>query len=178
MQLSPLIEYLLALKRPGGGNVCRFGVIQLIVAAFAGNTILTYQATPYFNTYAAIKFWSRFSPAMVPNAFVFVEEHRGQQLGVGTISALIIDEGFTFWPLITDAYPILTRATNTTVLNQYFEVLDFYIMVDNEEDLDKINDIVYRWGDSPLHKVPQDRTNELLEQLNSSVQELNRILIQ
>jgi len=139
--MTPLIESLLAAERPGGGKLCRMGVVQTTGILPPGFTA-TFQFAPYFNAYCNIEFWHAGSPSIVPGSLTFASHGRGMELQLNQVNELSIREGTALWLEVTIANPILTTITNDSELNQYFETLDFFLIVDTKSDLQAIRDIV------------------------------------
>lgn len=144
--MGPLIEYLLAYQKPGGGHICRFGTVVITIPFFPAGLEATFFVTPYFNGYASIEFWHRMSPAIVPGAFTWESSHRGMQLVVGTLGAMGIAEGHNVWVEITNSQPVTTVLTNISAIGQFFEVTDLFLIVDSEQDLQELHEVASMWG--------------------------------
>ena len=166
---SHLIEYLLAVRRKGGGNICRFGGIQTTVPIFPPNFGITYQTFPEFTSYATILFYSRFSPDIVPESFALTVSHTGMEVLAGTLNTLQIAEGFNFMIELRRDQPVTSNFTNISGLNQFLDEMDFYLLMDSEEDLKEVRDIINRWGVSSRQEELMAENNKLLRELITDI---------
>ncbi len=147
MTLTPLIEYLLGITRKGGGKLCRLGIVQITVPIFPANTTITYTTEPYFSAYANIWFWWRLSPAMVPGAFNVNIRHSGMPRALGLLGATALTlPGYQIWLDVRRGDPIVNEVTNISGVGQWFESQDFFLIVDTEDDLKKVQAISREWG--------------------------------
>lgn len=163
--MTPMVEYLLALRRPGGGQLVRYGAIQVTVPVFPPGMSITFALTPYFGSYASIEYWHRFSPSIVPGAFMFASSHSGIQLQVGLIGTVHTSESHNTWIEITDSNPVTTIITNVSGVNQFFENVDAFLLVDSEADLEMVREVVRNWGNFTAISDKLDETNRLLREI-------------
>lgn len=163
--ITPIIEYLLALTRPGGGKLVRFGGVQITVPVFPPGMSITWAITPYFDAFACIEYLHRFSPSIVPNAFNFNSTHRGMLLQTGLISTIVTVESHNTWIEVTEQEPITTTITNVSGVNQFFESGESFLIIDSEEDLNFVREVVRNQG--ALESIPGllKETNQLLRQI-------------
>lgn len=166
--MTPMVEYLLALRLPTGGQLCRFGGLQTTVPIFPANTAITWSIAPYFGSYASIEFWHRFSPAMVPGAFNVVSRHVGLELVTGVIGASWTLESHNFWVEITEANNITTTITNISGLNQFFETFETFLLIDSEANMDYVREVVRNWGAFESVRPTIEETNNILRQMLGS----------
>lgn len=163
--MSHLVEYLLAFQRPGGGKLCRLGVIETLIPIFPPGLTITWEILPEFGSYANIEFWYRISPSVVPGVFDWDCTHYGAEIRTGILHSLSTAQGYNVWIEITDQHPIISTFTNVSPVNQFFDSVDFFLVVDSEADLNIIRSIVMRWGTSLRQEEGQAETNYLLRQL-------------
>jgi len=170
--MTPLVEYLLAVERPEGGHVTRYGGATTTVPIFPQGLSISYELRPWFGSYASIEFYHRFSPSMVPGAFTFDSISSGVQIISGAIGTIHTMEGNNTWVVITDNDPIITTITNISGVNQFFETGDAFLLIDSESDFDFVKQVIQNWGAfEPMQKQLSDMvreqqyTNDLLRAL-------------
>lgn len=163
--MTNVIEYLLALEKPGGGKLVRYGVMLVTVPVFPPGMSLTFTITPYFNSYASIEYWHRFSPAIVPGTLLWDSRHSGMEICAGVCGAVATADGHNLWVEITESDPIITDVTNISGVNQFFETLDFFLLVDTEDDLKIVKEVIRKWGSIGKIEDQLDETNRLLRAL-------------
>ena len=163
--VGDVIEYLLAYERPGGGKIARFGGILITVPIFPAGMTITFSLFPYFNAYANIEFWQRFSPAIVPGALYFDSRHQGIQVQLGVFGTTLNSESHNTWIEVTESAPITTTITNISGVNQFFESVDSFLIVDSEADFKLIKKIIGEWGFMGNLKEEATETNRLLRAL-------------
>lgn len=143
--LTPLVEYLLAYQKPEGTRVCRLGVVQTVIPYFPGNTAITLDVYPEYGAEANIEFFVRLSPQIVPGAFQISSIHYGVEQGAGgTLYSL--GQGQNIWVEITQAHPVHTTIANVTNVGQFYEVLDWFLIVQSLDDLRLVHEIVREFG--------------------------------
>jgi len=162
--LTGLAEYLLAYTLPGGGKVCRYGFEVETIPIFPPDTSVTFTITPYFGAYAAIEFYCKVSPAVVPGTIELVSSHSGMEISAGVLGELCLTEGLNFWIEITDQNPVYTILTNVSTVSQFYEVIDMFLLIDNEANYEKVKELIRLYGGS-RDLVEAQRTNHLLESL-------------
>lgn len=160
-----LIEYLLAIKRPKGGKLCRFGLLLTTIPVFPPNLQVVFTLRPQFGAYANLWYWHRANPGTVPGAIQWFSSQAGMELSTGTIFQTPLAEPKSLWLEVTQASPIVTRAVNVSGLNQFFETADLFLIVDTEEDLKEIYQIVGAWNNSYRVERMLGETNRLLRKL-------------
>lgn len=165
--LTPMVEYLLALRTTagGGGQLVRFGGIQITVPIFPAGMSITWELTPYFGSYCSIEYWHRFSPSIVPGAFLFNSTHSGMVTQAGILGTTLLAESHSTWLEITESDPILTTITNVSGVNQFFENVESFLLVDSEDKLQVIREVVRNWGKFEANGSKIDETNDLLRQI-------------
>lgn len=163
--MTPMVEYLLALRKPGGGQLVRYGAMQFTIPIFPPGMSITWQTYPYFGSYCSIDYWHRYSPAMVPGAFTLVASHAGMVVQAGLVGASILAESHNTWLEITESSPYVVILTNVSGVNQFFEGLESFLLVDSEESLEMVREVVRHWGAyDPVVEALRE-TNQLLRQL-------------
>ena len=164
--MTPLIEYLMALRRPGGGKLCRFGVQLFTIPILPPLMSVTVTVTPYFGSYMSIEYWHRFSPAIVPNTVEWTVRHGGMEIASGLVSQVATDESHNFWLEITESDPSVATITNVTPVNQFYETLDHFLLVDNEEDYLRVKEVIRNWGNDNVLAALRE-TNQLLRAIST-----------
>lgn len=160
--MTELAQYLLAYRKPGGGAICRYGALQTTIPVFPPNLSISWTIFPEFNAYASIHHRVEFSPAMVPNAFWLDAAHSGMASTSGFLSTMILAHGVNTWAVVTESDPVYEILTNMTALNQFCEAIDYFLIVDSEEELIEINKIVRNWGSVLGVREQLSETNRLL----------------
>lgn len=163
--MSPMIEYLLAAEREGGGHLVRFGGGSITIPVFPAGLTVSFLSFPGVPGYALIQYYARFSPAIVPGAFELTAIHAGVFLDIGTLNRVMLAEGHNSWIAITAAEPTQTTLTNISGVDQMYEAEFAYLIVDTAADLALVKDIVKGWGSSGYMVAAQNETNDLLRQL-------------
>ena len=167
---SPLIEFLLAYERPGGGRICKLGALQILVPIFPPETAVTWTATPYFNSYASIQFWTILSPATVPGVFAVDIEHYGLAIESATLYASSLGSGgHNSWIEITESHPLITTVSNVSNLPQILESGSVFLIIDSREDLERIRELTLAWGSSMKQEELQVETNQLIREMISAM---------
>ena len=166
--MGELVRYLLSLEEEGGRRLVQMGVIQTTIRIMPPGVTVVFDIVPEDGKYAAIYFWHRASPEIIPGVFDWRSQHFGMELLTGPAREASLVEGHDVWLVITRSQPIHTVLTNISGLNQFFETIDFMLLVDSEEDLNKIRAEIQRWNQRSTAGVP----GALLEE----AQETNRLL--
>lgn len=159
--VSPLVEYLMALRRPGGGKLCRFGVQLFTIPILPPRVNVTATIMPYFGSYVSIEYFHRFSPAIVPNTVDWTLRHAGVEVAAGLVSAVAVAESHNFWLEITESDPSVATIENVTDVCQFWETLDHFLLIDSEEDYKLVREIVYNWGNDSVLDILKE-SNRLL----------------
>ena len=148
MILTPLVEYLIAITKKGGGKLCRLGIRQTTAPVFPANTTITYTTEPlYAGVYANVWFWWRLSPSMVPGAFRVNIRHSGMERAVGLIGTTALTlPGYQIWLDVRKGDAIINEVSNISGGAQWFEAQDFFLIVDTEDDWKKVTAISREWG--------------------------------
>ena len=146
MQLSPLVEYLLAYRDTGGIPIAKMTTRITTVPAFPPLTSVVFQTLPLINTYALIEFHWRMSPSVTPDAFTIDINVDGFQLFGSVLGALAMSDGWGMWIEITSQHPTTVILTNNTPLWQYLEIVDFWIVIPTQENYNKMLEIIRNWG--------------------------------
>ena len=147
MALPFVIDYLLAQERPGGGRFVFPGVMQLSIPIFPAYTTLDFSFPPPTSIYAQIWTWYRFGNGIVPGAF----EGWVQQAGTRAYDMVIYDmagNNVDFFIVASQAEPVLTKITNLTPLNQYYEGYSGFIDIKTEGDYELVTEHIKRIGTS------------------------------
>jgi len=142
--MTPLVEYLAAVRSPKGASLVRQGGLQVIVPIFPPASEIAFSLT--FSGYASIAYYHRFSPSMVPGAFTYRSQHSGIELQTGTIGTIHLSEGNNYWLVVTKADPITTTISNISGVDQFFETGDSFLIIDSKEDYEEVMNLIRRWG--------------------------------
>ena len=163
--MGELVRYLLSLEEEGGRRLVQMGVIQTTIPIMPPGVTVVFDIVPEDGKYAAIYFWHRANPEIIPGVFDWNSQHFGMELLTGPAREASLVEGHDVWLVVTRSQPIHTVLINISGLNQFFETIDFLLLVDSEADLNKIRAESQRWNQRSTAGV-------LLEQ----AQETNRLL--
>jgi len=168
--LSPLIEYLLAAQRQGGGGyLCRLGAIQTVIPIFPPNLSISWEIYPEFDSYANITFHFAFSGKTPPNSFDIEFYAGGVQVQSGPLTDLWLGhEGHGTYMVRTESNPMKQIMINTSGLSQYLEATEQFIIVDSEADYKLVLALIEEWNISTNQRSLQEETNNLLRQLVAS----------
>ena len=167
--MSSLIEFLLAYERPGGGRICKFGALQILIPIFPPGMTVNWSTTPFFNSYANILFWTVVSPAIVPGVFAVDTDHYGLTITSSILSSAASNQGHNTWVEITEAHPLDSTITNNSNLPQHLEMGNVFLVVDSREDLEIIRGLTLAWGSSMKQESLQVETNQLIRELVSAM---------
>ena len=138
MALPRLIEYILSLDRPGGGNLAEHGLAQVIVPVFPAGLQLASVLEPSASSFALIGYRLQFGRDMVPNAFSGTIQHYGRNQYNGIVTQAAIEIELTSWMVITRNIQVRYSFTNRTALNQRIELMTFYVDIHSADDFDLI----------------------------------------
>ncbi len=161
--MGPLIEYLLAYKRPGGGDLVRFGGGLLEIPIFPAGFTLSLESRP--NGFANILYFNRISPEVVPGAFTVATYQAGIQVSVGTVGGILTEEGYNVWIEYRRDAPLRTVTINVSGLNQYFSAEAAWIEIATEEDYKRVREIIDSMYSNLGVEKHLDKTNEALASL-------------
>lgn len=145
MLMTQMVQYLLAYRRPTGGRIVRYGATQTTIPIFPAGMTLVFDVYPALNAHTNLYFWNRPSPAMIPGAFMGTTSQEGIEVTSGVARDLVLAEGHQIWLEVTQASPIRNIIINTTNLNQFFENLDTFLIVDTEEDMKEVRRLINEW---------------------------------
>lgn len=144
-EYGDLVEYLLGIRKPGGGRLTRFGVFITRIPQFPPNFTITTTVFPRFGAYGMIQYLGAISPSMVPGAFWMTSYQMGIQFQGAFLSQMI--QGIhNSWLEITQNNPTTTTITNVTGLLQYFEFGNSYLLMDTEQDYREVGELIENWG--------------------------------
>jgi len=145
MQLSPLVEYLLAYHDEGGHPICKLTTLIITVPTFPPGANVVWNTAPVPNIYGQVNFYMRISPSITPDAFILDINAAGFQLIGGIMGTLAISEGWNIWVEALVGDTITNTVTNITPLNQYLQVVNFFLIIPTQENYKKMLDIIRRW---------------------------------
>lgn len=162
MGLPYVIEYLLTLRKPGGGHLVHQGASQTIVPAMPPNIEVVLQVFPLGDDYADIVYSSYIDPSVVPGAFYGWGQYFGARSYEGTLTT-----GFLTYPLetlvfISQSEPGLASIRNLTALNQYYAGMAFFITIASEDDYNTVMDALKHMGTSAKSEQLAEEANCLL----------------
>ena len=136
--LPEIIETILSMERPSGGQLAEMGGTITNVPAFPPRTTLESTVTPRAGVYCLIVFYAATSPSSLPDAFDFYIQHAGHGIYGGNWSILPIVTGIPGWAIVTQEAPLIATAINQSGLTQRAEMGYFYAVVYSEEDYAQI----------------------------------------
>ena len=164
--LSPIVEYLLSLNRPGGGRLCYQHRMQFLIDPYPPLTQLLWSLAPPLNSYAAIKYSGTVSENTIPGAFFMEAVHAGNLYISGFIEADWMREYLAYFLMFTRSEPIYFRLVNTSTLNQQFIGTQWSLLITTEQDLQAINRHLAEYSANVTGKLAQE-TNQLLRQIDT-----------
>lgn len=136
--MTPIIEYLLSLNRPGGGNLCFPHRMQFIIPQFPPLTTLSFNLYPPLGVYAAIKYASSISPQGVPGAIYMEITQAGSMYAQGFGEADWTRESLPYFVVFTQGKPIYIQLSNVTALHQRLAATQFNLLIPSKDDLDNV----------------------------------------
>lgn len=146
MELSPLVEKVLAAKGSGGFPLAQLSVLQIIAPVVLPGTNFTLEVAPEAGAYASIEVFFQLSPSMMPGVVNVERYHSGTAKQAPTITSLVMAEGLALWEVITGIDKMRVIIRNTSNVNQYFESMSAYLVVANPRDLEEIDMLAKVWG--------------------------------
>jgi len=140
--LPTLIEYLSALRAPGGGRICRPGRINIEFDLPAGMRVeLT--LLPPFNAYACIKYGMSYD---VPPRVLFLETVQGGSMYIqGTINEDVMRETLGYYIIYTNADPITAYVTNNSMALQRIRATQWNLIINTEADFNILSHCLYEY---------------------------------
>ncbi len=162
---GPAIEYLLTLRRPGGGTLVILDAAQILIPAFPPATTLSFSAGPIGDDYGQIVYGAKAGPNMIPNAFTGYVQVWGSRLIAGTFTAATLVTEFQSFLWVTQAEPALIYLTNVSGLNQVLELDYVSIRISSEEDYEMVLEALARLGTSVRLEQLAEEANQLLTML-------------
>lgn len=145
LTLSPLVEYLLGYQKPEGTRICRLGVVQTVIPYFPANTSITLDVYPEYGAECNIEFFIRLSPQIVPGSFTLSSIQFGVEQGSGG-TLYTMGQGQNIWVELTQAHPARTTIANVTNVGQFYEVQDWFLIVQSKDDLKLVHDLIREFG--------------------------------
>lgn len=144
--ISGLLRHLLAIEQPGGRHLARMGNVITTIPVVPPGTTLVWDVVPHQGVYAGIAFWNQLSPAILPGVFDYNASHAGIILQGGIAGDLVLGDGQDIWLVVTTSSPIHVVITNTSVLNQFFEANQYFLIVNTPDDLLALQAEIERFG--------------------------------
>jgi len=170
MSLSPIVEYLLAQRRPApdsgriGSPLCFPARWQFLVPLIPPGAILSFTLTPPFGAYIGIKHAATFSNAMNPGTLFWDVSQGGNKFSFGWIEDDWVTHPLSYFIVFSDAEPLYAQLTNTSALNQQFIATQWTILIPTEED--------WRLVIKHLDAYSQINTEALAQEANALLQRL------
>ena len=135
-----VIDYLTCLESPGGGRLLKPAFSQVYIPAFPPNTYVSWTTAPQDTEYCAIGFALVVGTAVVPNAFQAWIQQYGSRLYEGIITQTVLGMPLEVIYFMSKAWPAYAKIQNLTNVGQFFESLQFYLIVANQADLATVMD--------------------------------------
>ena len=147
MILTPLVEYLLAVPHPkgGSGNLCRVGMIQTTIPIFPAGLSVTINVYPEYGSYCNIQFRLRWSPVIVPGSFYVSIRHAGMEIPSGIMGATALGDPQSAWLDIRQNSPAQVQYTNISGMNQFYESIAYFLVVQSEDDYHVVRKLIADW---------------------------------
>ena len=166
MALSRMIEYLLSIRRPGGGgSLVTQGQSQTLINIMPPGQVVTLQAYPFQNDYMDILFQWGFDPAMVPNAFYAWGSYFGARLWEGITHSWWMNNNIPAFVFITEAEPAYALILNRSPVAQYYAGTASHIAIATEDDFHLMFENIEYMATSKKQNVLSVAANGLLRQL-------------
>ena len=131
---SPIIEYLLAQSRPGGGFLCFASRWQFLIPVLPPGLTLNFTIGPPTGYYAAIKYALSISQDTVPRTVYNTVTQGGVTYTVGMITPDWSREYLNYFIVFTEAEPILLELTNISNVNQRCDATQWNVLIPTQED--------------------------------------------
>ena len=157
MALPYIIEYLLSLRRPSGGNLVHMGASQTLIPQVPPYAEFVLREFPAEGDYLDIVYKSWVDPSVVPGAFYGWLQYFGNRIIEGTFTP-----GFMAWQwdglvFISQAEPATISIRNNTALYQYYAGISIFVAITSVEDFNTVLEYLKGAG---MHEA-----NLLLEKL-------------
>jgi len=165
MGLPRVIEFLLTLREPGGGNLVHQGANQTLIPAVPPNTEFVLQAFPIGSDYIDIAYGGFVDPMVVPGAFYGYGQYFGNRTYDGVITAGFIAYNVESFVLISESEPAIALLRNLTALNQYYSGMIYFITIDSERSYNLVLEALNKMGSSAKSEQLATEANQLLRQI-------------
>ncbi len=169
MPLGRMYEYLLHLPHPESGAVgsflCSRGSVELTVPALPPGQAVHVIVAPLPGTYARLGFWDAFCPTIVPNTMAWICSYRGRYNLATNICPSIIRDGFNCSCVLTESQPCYASVVNLSPLNQYFSIVNEFLVVETPHDYDLVMEALARLTSSKLEELAAE-AKTLLEKMS------------
>jgi len=159
MGLPYLIESLLSIRRPNGGNLVHQGASQTVVNQMPPYTQIVLNVFPFGTDYFDIVYQSYIDPTVVPDVYHGYGQYFGTRMYEGTIAAGFMAYQLESLVFISGAEPAQALIRNNTPVYQYYAGVAFYVAIASEKDYDAILEHLEASGSSG--------TKQLLDLLSS-----------
>lgn len=157
--LSPTIELLLSLQRPGGGFLCAQGMSQTLIPIFPAESQIILQLLPLGEDYANIVYNGIFDPGMVPLTFYAYLQYYGARAADAIIAQWGLEHEFNSFVVVSRSAPAQILIENRSPLDQFYAGALFLVTIATEEDYHRILEA--------LASIGALETNKLLRQLTT-----------
>ncbi|KKN15903.1 hypothetical protein LCGC14_0981260 [marine sediment metagenome] len=166
MSLPRIIEYLLSIRRPGGGgSLVAQGQSQTIIPIMPPGATITLQAYPFASDYMDIMFQFSFDPAMVPNAFYAWGSYFGARPWEGIAHSWWMSNNISSFVFITESEPAYALIFNRSPVAQYYAGTSAHIAIASEDDYFTMYEEIERMATSFSQNALAKEANILLRQL-------------
>lgn len=159
---TPIVEHLLAIRRPGGGTLVGTDATQILVPAFPPNTTLSFSAGPIEEDYAQIVTGASLGLGMVPNAFFGFLQIWGLRVIQGLMTQNAIQREYQSFVWVTESEPALLHFSNISGLNQVFELDYVSLRIATEEDMESVMAEIEHMASSARSEQLAEEANRLL----------------
>jgi hypothetical protein len=137
MALSPIIEFLLTLERPGGGRLLQSGASQYIVT-IPPNTSIVVDLAPELDDWLQILYLVSFDPVMVPSAFYAYGSNMGVRSYEGIATQWWTNTTVDTYVIVSERSPTEALIQNLSNLNQYYHGNTHFLSIRSEEDYNEV----------------------------------------
>lgn len=164
MALSPSIEFLASLGRPGGGRLCHPFRVQYLMPNMPPGVVLSFAVAPPVNIFAAFKYGATYSPETRPDTIYIEMSQSGDMLIQGLCAADWIANYMDYFIIYSWSDPLYVQMINTSNLTQRWVSTMWILLVTSERDYVEIIRLLEAYQSKTTTDADIERNN-LLQQL-------------
>lgn len=134
MSLPVWVEFLLTVRRPGGGSLVHQGASQIVLKLVPPGLELTYSTFPLGSDFCDLVYRLQIDPTVVPGAFYSWGAYHGSRISGGIVTADLIGSPLDSFVFISHSEPAQAYLRNQSRLAQNWSASTFYLAIANEDD--------------------------------------------